>query len=655
MRVSRNTLVVVAALAGVLGACGLLVVLGLMALGRRPGGRGRVGRRGRATSAAGDSPGTAGAVTVLPKGSSRGTTQLPRPGAGTSTEVADPAAAPSEPSALSEPSAPSEPFALSEPSGEDEAEGLDPVPAPVEARADEPVAMVVEVPIAAPAMAPVTAPAAPVVAPAVTRAAPRPATGPPSAAPPGLRFEGLAGATGGGHDIDFSPEVPELPQLPPPAVAPSSASAPGRRVPVGAGATTTAAPAATLAPADAVRPPTLGRPPTLPARVPGPTRPVEPASPPPLPAVGPPPLAARPEAPPTTPTTPSAPRPTAQPPVQPEPQPEPGPQSQPQPEPAPRGRPATKAQQAQLAGLPDRLAPITDRQQVAAEAMREAAELIRADTTALVVRSLHGPRILWQHPDGADEPELWGVRTLAALLARPEPVRLSVPGDPLSGGGRTALVTAPVAAVGGAIGVVVARRHSGKAFTAADEDALNRLARICGVRLTATAERTAVALSALDPATRLRGHELLMNDVAATLTEVEVHGLPTSLVVAEVVGLPRLRTAEGMGAADAAVAEVAGRIGAQLRIGDVLYRLSADELAILLPATDAEGGAAVAARLDACLPGADADGGRALSLRAVAVPVEGPTDSIMLTVMRELAAARVTERWSGPTAVVPDA
>ena len=131
--------------------------------------------------------------------------------------------------------------------------------------------------------------------------------------------------------------------------------------------------------------------------------------------------------------------------------------------------------------------------------------------------------------------------------------------------------------------------------------------------------------------------------------------MPTSLVVAEVVGLPRLRTAEGMGAADAAVAEVAGRIGAQLRIGDVLYRLSADELAILLPATDAEGGAAVAARLDACLPGADADGGRALSLRAVAVPVEGPTDSIMLTVMRELAAARVTERWSGPTAVVPDA
>ena len=325
-----------------------------------------------------------------------------------------------------------------------------------------------------------------------------------------------------------------------------------------------------------------------------------------------------------------------------------------------RRRGATKRQRSQLAGLADRLAPCTGRQPLAAEAMREAAELIAADTVALVVRSIHGPRILAQHPGGADAPELWGVRTLAALLARPEPVRLAISGDPLTEGGRTALVTAPVPAAGGAVGVVVARRHSGKAFVAADEDALSRLARVCGALLHRTAERTAVAASAVDPATRLGSHDLLLADLAQTLQAIPVHGMPTTLVVAEVVGLSRLRTAETMAAADAAIADVAVRIGSRLRVGDLLYRTSADELAVLLPATDAEGGAAVARRLaeevlpvetdrsDEADPAGAAPAVHGLSLRTVAVPVEEPAETIMLGVIRRLAAARVNERWAAP-------
>src|SRR5690606_9659197 len=153
-------------------------------------------------------------------------------------------------------------------------------------------------------------------------------------------------------------------------------------------------------------------------------------------------------------------------------------------------------------------------------------------------------------PDGGEEPELWGVRTLAALLACPEPLRTALPGDPLADGGRTALVTAPVPAAGGSVGVVVARRRSGKAFTASDEDALARLARICGARLHRTAERTAVAEAAVDPATRLGSHDLLMRDLSETVEQLPVHGMPSVLVVVEVVGLARLRTAQGMAAAD---------------------------------------------------------------------------------------------------------
>jgi GGDEF domain-containing protein len=264
--------------------------------------------------------------------------------------------------------------------------------------------------------------------------------------------------------------------------------------------------------------------------------------------------------------------------------------------------------------------------------------------------------VLCRHPRDSAESELWGMRTLAALLERTEPVRIALAGDPLAGGGRTALLTAPVPAGGGSIGVVVARRVSGKAFTVADADALARLARACGARLQRTAERTAVAASSVDPATRLGSHELLMRDLADALEAMPVHGLPATLVVAEVVGLARLRTAHGMPAADAAVSRAAALIGGRLRVGDVLYRMSADELAVLLPATDVDGGTAVAARLaDLSVPDDPATPGGDLTLRPVAVPVRAPAEKILLDVVRGLAAARVNERWREDQADRPPA
>ncbi|HEY6797625.1 MAG TPA: diguanylate cyclase [Kineosporiaceae bacterium] len=315
----------------------------------------------------------------------------------------------------------------------------------------------------------------------------------------------------------------------------------------------------------------------------------------------------------------------------------------------PRRRGATGRQQAQLAGLAERLAAVDGRQDVAARAMHEAATLVGADTSALVVRSVAGPRVLAQHPAG-DDPELWGARTLAALLARPEPVRLALDGDPLAGGARTALVTAPVPAGGGSVGVVVARRRSGIPFTVSDQDALVRLARIAGARLHLTPERSAVVRSAVDRATGLGRHDLLMADLAQALRSRPEHGLPATLVVAEVVGLARLRTERGMAAADAAAAAIAARVGSELRMGDLMYRTNADELAVLLPATDATGGAAVARRLDETV----IEEAFGLSLRSVMVPVEESPEAVLLRVMRALAAARVSERWTGPPAQGPE-
>ena len=319
---------------------------------------------------------------------------------------------------------------------------------------------------------------------------------------------------------------------------------------------------------------------------------------------------------------------------------------------APRKRSATRRQRALLTGLADRLQAVDGRREVAEAAMQEAAVLVHADAVALVVRSIHGPRVLWQHPGGPDAEDLWGARTLAALLARSRPVRLAVEGDPLAGGGRTALLTAPVPAGGGSVGVVVARRRD-TAFSGPDEDALARLARVCGARLHRTAERaaaTAVATTgepaAVDGVTGLGSRDLLVADLVHTLAEQPVHGLPTALVVAEVVGLARLRTDQGPDAADAAAGAAAVAVAARLRIGDLLYRIGPDELAVLLPATDVAGAAAVSRRLGAAPVG---DG---VSLRAVAVPVEESPDAVMARLERELGEARQRRGGVSPTGVV---
>jgi len=454
-----------------------------------------------------------------------------------------------------------------------------------------------------PVFAPPAIPAPPPAIPAPPLASRLPVSPPPPPGlPPALGDELGFGSFGGSEpvDIDFAPELPALPDF-----SPSPSFLPGMALPVPA--------------------------PRTPVPLP------EPVPPPPGPSPEPPPPEPAPEPPPV--------------------EPAPGPVEE-RGEPratvrtAPRKRSATRRQRGLLTGLADRLQAVDGRREVAEAAMQEAAVLVHADAVALVVRSIHGPRVLWQHPGGPDAEDLWGARTLAALLARSRPVRLAVEGDPLAGGGRTALLTAPVPAGGGSVGVVVARRRD-TAFSAPDEDALARLARVCGARLHRTAERaaatpgdTAAEPAAVDGPTGLGSRDLLVADLADTLAEQPVHGLPTALVVAEVVGLARLRAEEGPDAADAAAGAVAVAVAAGLWIGDLLYRIAPDEFAVLLPATDVAGAAAVSRRLEARSVG---DG---VSLRAVAVPVEESPDAVLARLARELGEARERRAAPAPPGIV---
>jgi two-component system, cell cycle response regulator len=172
---------------------------------------------------------------------------------------------------------------------------------------------------------------------------------------------------------------------------------------------------------------------------------------------------------------------------------------------------------------------------------------------------------------------------------------------------------------------------------------LSRLARICGERLHRTPERVAVAANAMDRATGLGGHDLLRHDLGDALRSRPEHELAVSLIVVEVVGLARLRTSDGMAAADGALSVVARKVEGELRVGDLLYRQSADELAVLLPASDVQAAAAVAERLGALRHSVD---DHELSLRAAVAPVEGEVEGVLLEVSRRLKELQVSERWS---------
>ncbi len=281
------------------------------------------------------------------------------------------------------------------------------------------------------------------------------------------------------------------------------------------------------------------------------------------------------------------------------------------------------------------LESLVERAEIARATAEEATELVEADSVALVVRSVEGPRVLWQHPGGADPADIWGPATLGALLGVGAPIREVVEGDPLIDYDPSALLVVPVPSAGMLAGAIVARRVRPRSFSPAEEDALARLARMAGAALDAASRRGYVAPGGgTDEATGFWPRDRLLNDLRAALRGLAQHGMPVSLLLAEVTGLAQHRRAGGTPAADQSLAAVSAAVIGALRVGDVPYRFGHDELAVLLPGTDADAASAVAERLQQELPELDPP----MGLRAISVPVDGIAEDVVLAAVRALAA-----------------
>jgi diguanylate cyclase (GGDEF)-like protein len=156
--------------------------------------------------------------------------------------------------------------------------------------------------------------------------------------------------------------------------------------------------------------------------------------------------------------------------------------------------------------------------------------------------------------------------------------------------------------------------------------------------------------AATDPVTGFGTREHLLADLRSALRAAVQHRMPVALMLLEVAGLGSRRSGKGRRAADQSLAAVAAVLGRRIRVGDIAYRFGHDEIAVLLPLTDAQAAEAVTRRMTALPlepdPGAGdpeshvlkaLDG--TLALRAAWVPVEGKAEDVALNAGRALAAA----------------
>ncbi len=251
-------------------------------------------------------------------------------------------------------------------------------------------------------------------------------------------------------------------------------------------------------------------------------------------------------------------------------------------EPVPAVRAALIAAQARITAADGATA-------IARVAAEEAAALTDAHVSAVVLRAVEGPRLLWLHPGGPDAADLWGPATLAALLGVGHPVRRVVEGDPLAGGSATALLAVPMPSGGSVVGSLLVRRHTARAFSAGEQDVLSRLARMTGAALVGAAPvATAEPGPKTDAVTGWPGPRRFAADAGAAVRTADRHGMAVRVVAAHLDGLARVRADLGQEAADGVLRTLAVALGEVLRVGDVAYRIGEDQLALLLPATDDE-------------------------------------------------------------------
>ena len=278
-----------------------------------------------------------------------------------------------------------------------------------------------------------------------------------------------------------------------------------------------------------------------------------------------------------------------------------------------------------------------DRREVTQIGADSCRELVLADRTAMVVRSVPAPRLGAQSgpPDGPP----WPPHLLAVTLQAGGTVRQQFQDE--------AVIAVPVICAGRVAAALLARRSGDRPFSDADEDAMLRLARITGVAFDAVSRLGQPGTAHdIDHGTGLPTRDRLLADLRGALRTTAEAGPPLSAMILGVDPAPMLHQAVGPKATAELLAAVAGVLRPTLRVGDMLYRWGECELAALMPGVGPDEVAIAGERMSASVEAARIPTGhpetpvRPGSPSAPPAPAERPP--------RNSSRRRPCWPWSGP-------
>jgi diguanylate cyclase (GGDEF)-like protein/PAS domain S-box-containing protein len=149
-----------------------------------------------------------------------------------------------------------------------------------------------------------------------------------------------------------------------------------------------------------------------------------------------------------------------------------------------------------------------------------------------------------------------------------------------------------------------------------------------------------------DPLTGLHNRRLLERALALQVARCRRYGEQAALLVLDIDGFKQVNDTYGHKAGDELLKALAVELARRLRGTDTVARIGGDEIAVLLPGTDAAAGRKVAANLEEAVAGCtiEADGRRIATTASVGVAAidreSGGADAVLLEADRAMYAAK---------------
>jgi diguanylate cyclase (GGDEF)-like protein len=172
-------------------------------------------------------------------------------------------------------------------------------------------------------------------------------------------------------------------------------------------------------------------------------------------------------------------------------------------------------------------------------------------------------------------------------------------------------------------GALVVEGVSARELPATQLQLLQHFADLAGLAVSGQRTRTQlVSETRTDPLTGLANQRAFRRELAEEMSRARRHHRPLALILLDLDQFKNVNDAEGEAGGDIALTEVATRIRGALRLEAHVARIGGDELAVVLPECDSQGGYVTAERVRAAVSVAETRGGNRVTVSAGVAALE---------------------------------